>query len=97
MADRLQSHIDELVRLRPEGARIWDAHTHLGDDEDGMSLRPDRLLAMFDRVDLAGGCVFPLHDPQRAPSYHAPNDRVLASAARSWCRHSSNCTVHETP
>ncbi len=81
MADRLQPYIDEISDLRPSGARIWDAHTHLGDDEDGMSLRSDRLLAMFDRVDVAGGCVFPLHDPERAPSYRIPNDRVLAWAA----------------
>lgn len=81
MADRLQPYIDEIGRLRPEGARVWDAHTHLGDDEDGMSLRPDRLLAMLDRADVAGGCVFPLHDPERAPSYRLPNDRVLAWAA----------------
>ncbi len=81
MSERLQPYLDEITRLRPAGARIWDAHTHLGDDEDGMSLRPDRLLHMFDRVDVAGGCVFPLHDPERVPSYRVPNDRVLAWAA----------------
>lgn len=81
MSERLQPYLDEITRLRPEGTRIWDAHTHLGDDEDGMSLRSDRLLAWFDRVDVAGGCVFPLHDPERAPSYRVPNDRVLAWAA----------------
>jgi len=27
----------------------------------------------------------------------ADPERILASAAKSWCRHSSNCTVYENP
>ena len=38
----------------PPGAVLFDAHTHLGDDIDGMRGRPDEMLAMFDRVGIAG-------------------------------------------
>ena len=31
----------------------------------------------------AGACVFPLHDPERAPAYRLPNDRVLAWAGKA--------------
>ena len=38
----------------PAGAVLFDAHTHLGDDIDGMRGRPDEMLAMFDRVGIVG-------------------------------------------
>ena len=34
----------------PAGAVLFDAHTHLGDDIDGMQGRPEELLAIFDRI-----------------------------------------------
>ena len=60
-----------------------DAHTHLGLDEDGRSLTLEQLLAQLDRADARRACVFPLHDPERKPSYSVPNDRVLAWAGES--------------
>jgi hypothetical protein len=62
---------------------VIDAHTHLGLDEDGRSLTAEQLLAQLDRADARRACVFPLHDPERKPSYSVPNDRVLAWAADS--------------
>ncbi len=60
-----------------------DAHTHLGLDEDGRSLTLEQLLRPARRrADARRACVFPLHDPERKPSYSVPNDRVLAWAAR---------------
>ena len=57
--------VDEVARLRPGGADIIDVHTHLGLDEDGMTLDPDGLVAMLDQVDAQQAVVFPLHDPER--------------------------------
>ena len=66
----------------PGGREVIDAHTHLGLDEDGRSLDLEQLLAQLDRAGARRACVFPLHDPERKPSYSVPNDRVLAWAAR---------------
>jgi hypothetical protein len=78
------SVLDELARLLPAGSEVLDAHTHLGDDEDGSSLRPDGLLAHLDVVSpTARAVTFPLHDPDRNPGYRRPNDRVL-----DWARDS---------
>jgi uncharacterized protein len=73
----------EVERLRPAHAEVIDAHTHLGLDEDGRSLTLEQLLAQLDRAHARRACVFPLHDPERKPSYSVPNDRVLAWAAQS--------------
>ena len=69
--------------MRPPGAEVIDAHTHLGLDEDGRSLTLEALLAQLDAADARRACVFPLHDPERRPAYSLPNDRVLAWAHES--------------
>ncbi len=74
---------DELGRLRPLGAQVVDVHTHLGNDEDGMSLDPAGLVELLDAASADRAVVFPLHDPERAPSYRLPNDRVLRWAEES--------------
>jgi predicted TIM-barrel fold metal-dependent hydrolase len=83
----------ELGHLRPGGAEVIDAHTHLGLDEDGMSLDPDGLIAMLDAAGAQRAVVFPLHDPERNPSYRVPNDRVLAWAAESEGRFIPLCRL----
>ncbi|HUN78838.1 MAG TPA: amidohydrolase family protein [Solirubrobacteraceae bacterium] len=82
-ADALQPFLEEAQRLLPVGAEVFDAHTHLGLDEDGRSLTPEQLLAQLDAAGARRACVFPLHDPERRPAYTVPNDRVLAWAAES--------------
>ncbi|MGO9321853.1 MAG: amidohydrolase family protein [Solirubrobacteraceae bacterium] len=82
-ASALAPFLAEAERLRPAHAEVIDAHTHLGLDEDGRSLTLEQLLAQLDRADARRACVFPLHDPERKPSYSVPNDRVLAWAAES--------------
>jgi len=67
----------------PVGAVLFDAHTHLGDDIDGMRGRPDEMLAMFDRVGITGSFTFCLDEPDREPAFTAANDRTLAYAAAS--------------
>lgn len=82
-ADALAPFLAETQRLRPEGAEVFDAHTHLGVDEDGRSLTLEQLLAQLDDAGARRACVFPLHDPERRPAYRVPNDRVLAWAGES--------------
>ncbi|HEY3758288.1 MAG TPA: amidohydrolase family protein [Solirubrobacteraceae bacterium] len=73
----------EAQDLLPTDAEVLDAHTHLGLDEDGRSLSLAELLAQLDEAGARRACVFPLHDPERRPSYSLPNDRVLAWAGES--------------
>ncbi len=76
--------VDELNTLLPDGAAVIDAHTHLGKDEDGQSLAPAELISALDQIGTeARACTFPLHDPERVPSYRVPNDRVLRWAEES--------------
>ena len=82
-ADALAPFLAEVESLRPAGAEVFDAHTHLGLDEDGRSLSLPQLLALLDDAGARRACVFPLHDPQRVPAYRVPNDRVLAWAGES--------------
>jgi predicted TIM-barrel fold metal-dependent hydrolase len=82
-ASALAPFLEEAQRLRPAQTEVIDAHTHLGLDEDGRSLTLEQLLSQLDRADARRACVFPLHDPERKPSYSLPNDRVLAWARES--------------
>ncbi len=82
-ADALAPFLAEVERLRPANAEVFDAHTHLGLDEDGRSLTLPQLLSQLDDAGARRACVFPLHDPERSPAYRVPNDRVLAWAGES--------------
>jgi predicted TIM-barrel fold metal-dependent hydrolase len=82
-ADALAPFLAEVDRLRPADAEVFDAHTHLGLDEDGRSLSLPQLLSQLDDAGARRACVFPLHDPERTPAYRVPNDRVLAWAQES--------------
>ena len=79
----VDSYGAELRAELPEGARLFDAHTHLGDDIDGMVGRYEELDAVLDRYGIEGAFVFCLDEPDRQPAFQAPNDRTLAHAARS--------------
>ena len=82
---RAQLILDEVTRLVlediPTGAVLFDPHTHLGDDLDGMRGRPDEMLAMFDQHGITGSFTFCLDEPDREPAFTAANDRTLAYAA----------------
>jgi hypothetical protein len=82
-AEALAPFLAEVQSLRPHGAEVIDAHTHLGLDEDGRSLTLAQLLEQLDAAEARRACVFPLHDPERRPSYRVPNDRVLTWAGES--------------
>jgi uncharacterized protein len=62
---------------------LFDAHTHLGDDIDGMHGSYDELTGVLDRYGFAGAFVFCLDEPDREPAFCVPNDRTLAHATRS--------------
>lgn len=72
-----------VLRELPEGAEIFDAHTHLGTDIDGMIGRYEELLGVMDGYGVSRCFVFCLDEPDRHPGFRAGNDRTLAFAARS--------------
>jgi predicted TIM-barrel fold metal-dependent hydrolase len=73
----------ELREELPPGAEIFDAHTHLGTDIDGMVGRPEELAAILDRYGFSRCNMFCLDEPDRHPGFRAGNDRTLAFAAES--------------
>ena len=85
--ERAQRILDDVTERTlgdvPEGAVLFDAHTHLGEDIDGIRGRPDEMLAMFDEVGITGSFTFCLDEPDRVPAFTAANDRTLAYAAES--------------
>jgi predicted TIM-barrel fold metal-dependent hydrolase len=74
---------DELGRELPSDVRLFDAHTHLGTDIDGMIGRYEELIGVMDRYDVERAFVFCLDEPDRHPGFRAGNDRTLAFAERS--------------
>ncbi len=80
----LEESFERLVRAElPEAAEILDAHTHLGTDIDGMVGDLDELLRVQENAGISRSFVFCLDEPDRHPGFRAPNDRMLARAARS--------------
>jgi uncharacterized protein len=74
-----------LDRLREEvpGLAVFDAHTHIGEnDPDGFRCTPRELLDALELAD-ARAAVFPMHE---TGGYPAANDRVLEAAAESGGR-----------
>jgi uncharacterized protein len=83
-AQELFAGFEAELRLElPAGAAIFDAHTHLGDDIDGMTGRYDELIAVMDRYGVSRCNVFCLDEPDRHPGFCAGNDRTLAAAERA--------------
>jgi predicted TIM-barrel fold metal-dependent hydrolase len=75
---------DERLRVHlPAGLDVFDAHTHLGTDIDGMLGRYEELLGSLDRYGISRAFVFCLDEPDRHPGFRAGNDRTLEFAARS--------------
>src|SRR5437763_14792647 len=73
----------ELRKELPEGADVFDAHTHLGDDIDGMKGRFDELLGIMDAYGVSRAFMFCMDEPDRHPGFQAANDRTLEAAERS--------------
>ena len=77
---------EELRRLLPEDAEIFDAHLHLGHDIDGTSGQYEELERIMDAYGISRAFMFCMDEPDREPAFRAPNDRTLRDAARSGGR-----------
>jgi uncharacterized protein len=81
-ARALVESYDELVRAElPAGVEVFDAHTHLGLDIDGMRGERDELLRIQRAHGITCSFFFCLDEPDRHPGFQAPNDRTLEHAA----------------
>ena len=79
----ISSYDQELQRMLPEDAVIFDAHVHLGHDIDGMSGQYEELKHVMDRYGISRAFMFCMDEPDRHPAFRAPNDRSLRDAERS--------------
>ncbi len=84
--DLVERYDEEVRRLLPAGADIFDAHLHLGHDIDGMVGDYDQLEALMSAYGISRAFMFCLDEPDREPSFTAANDRTLAFAERSGGR-----------
>jgi predicted TIM-barrel fold metal-dependent hydrolase len=83
-ARRVVAAWDEQVRAEiPPDLEIFDAHTHLGVDVDGMVGRYEELMGAMDHHGISRAFVFCLDEPDRHPGFRAGNDRTLEFAARA--------------
>ena len=79
----LRSYDEQLREELPEGAEIFDAHVHLGDDIDGFRGVYEDLERINERYGISRCFMFCMDEPDRHPAFRAPNDRTLAHAERS--------------
>ena len=82
----LSSYDEELCRLLPQGAEIFDAHVHLGNDIDGFSGQYEELERVMASYGVSHAFMFCMDEPDREPAFRAPNDRTLEHARRSHGR-----------
>jgi uncharacterized protein len=76
----MQPWFDLMVEQIP-GIELFDAHTHLGqNDPDGMRQTPEQLLTTLRGADAVGAFVFPMHEPD---GYPPANDMVIEAARES--------------
>jgi uncharacterized protein len=87
----------EVVLDQVPGLELFDAHTHLGqNDPDGMKQTVEELVASLELAGARGAFTFPFHEPD---GYPLANDDVLAAARGSdgllvpFCR----VNPHDTP
>jgi len=66
----------------PPGAVLFDAHTHLGHDIDGMVGDYDQLESLMGQYGVTHAFMFCLDEPDRHPAFRAANDRTLAYVGR---------------
>ena len=85
----------EIVLDQVPGIELFDAHTHLGqNDPDGMKQSPQQLLETLSLAGARGAFVFPMHEPE---GYPAANDFVIAAAASRAARSSPSAESIRTP
>jgi uncharacterized protein len=79
----LSGYDEELRRVIPEGAELFDAHVHVGRDIDGFVAPYDELMSFLARYGVDRAFAFCMDEPDREPAFRAANDRTLAAAERS--------------
>lgn len=86
-ARQVTAHWDERLHADlPAEVEIFDTHTHLGTDIDGMVGRYEELESVLEAYGVSRAFVFCLDEPDRHPSFRAGNDRTLEFAERSGGR-----------
>ena len=76
----LATYDDDLRALVPEGAEIFDAHVHVGQDIDGFTAPLPDLVAFLRDYGVSRAFAFCMDEPDRHPAFRAANDRTLAAA-----------------
>jgi predicted TIM-barrel fold metal-dependent hydrolase len=72
---------NDVVLDQAPGLALFDAHTHIGqNDPDGLKQQPQELIASLRMANARGAFVFPMHEPD---GYPPANDAVLAAAHES--------------
>jgi len=74
---------DELTKLIPQDAEIFDAHVHVGRDIDGFVAPYEDLMSVLRRYGAKRAFTFCLDEPDREPAFRAANNRTLEAAERS--------------
>jgi len=67
----------------PKDAYLFDVHTHLGHDIDGMNGYYEELTVGLDRYGFSGAFTFCMDEYDREPAFTVPNDRTLEHAERA--------------
>jgi predicted TIM-barrel fold metal-dependent hydrolase len=76
--DAILSRWHEIVLAQVPELELFDAHTHLGqNDPDGFRCAPEELVAGLQHARAKGAFVFPMHEPD---GYSPANDAVLEAA-----------------
>jgi uncharacterized protein len=79
----LSGYDEELRRVIPDDAKLFDAHVHVGRDIDGFVAPYDELMSFLARYGVDRAFAFCMDEPDREPAFRAANDRTLAAAERS--------------
>jgi predicted TIM-barrel fold metal-dependent hydrolase len=79
----VDSYAAQLRSELPANALLFDVHTHLGHDIDGMNGFYEELTEGLDRYGFSHAFVFCMDEYDREPAFTVPNDRTLAHAERA--------------
>jgi uncharacterized protein len=85
--DQARSIVDayatQLAAELPDNSYLFDVHTHLGHDIDGMNGWYEELTEVLDRYGFDRAFTFCMDEFDREPAFRVPNDRTLAHAQRA--------------
>lgn len=79
----VDSYAAQLRSELPADAFLFDVHTHLGHDIDGMNGYYEELTGSLDRYGFSHAFMFCMDEYDREPAFTVPNDRTLAHAERA--------------